>query len=57
MVQVARIGGRGGRGNLGNARKKSIFYMTSSLRPDDGEEDGDADDGDDNLYLAIEEKE
>ena len=31
--------------------------MTSSLRPDDGEEDGDADDGNDNLYLAIEEKE
>ena len=26
MVQVARIGGRGG-GNLGNARKKSIFLM------------------------------
>ena len=42
---------------MGNARKKSIFFMTSSLRPDDGEEDGDADDGDDNLYLAIEEKE
>ena len=27
MVQVARIGGRGGGGgNLGNARKKSIFF-------------------------------
>ena len=27
MVQVARIGGRGGRGNLGNAQKKTFFFQ------------------------------
>ena len=31
MVQVARIGGEGGRGNLGNARKKTFFFRRASL--------------------------
>ena len=40
MVQVARIGGRGGgRGNLGNARLKTFFFRIASLRSAPDESD------------------